>query len=193
MKAKTDIPRTLWTRLVYLLAAGLVSATVLSLTLLKSSFSVGGLWNPQVHNRRSVDLVPFNGFIDPPVWYGPITNTLGNLALFVPVGFLAVLLWRTFTRSDPSRPAWRRRGVLWAALAGAALSLGIEVAQFVFARGYTDVDDLLFNILGAALGGWVAVRLRPELRGYVLGVFCAGSVVVLVMMAAGAASAGVAG
>lgn len=63
----------------------------------------------------------------------------------------------------------------------------------MFARGYTDVDDLLFNILGAALGGWVAVRLRPELRGYVLGVFCAGSVVVLVMMAAGAASAGVAG
>lgn len=193
MKTKTDIPRTLWPRLVYLLATGLVSATVASLTLLKSSFSVGGLWNAQAHNRRSVDLVLFNGFFDAPVWYGPIINTVGNLALFVPVGFLAVLLWRTFTRPADPDAAWRRRGVLRATLAGAALSLGIEVAQFVFARGYTDVDDLLFNTLGAALGGWAAVRLRPELRRYVLGVFCAGSLVVLVMMAAGAASAGVVG
>ena len=193
MDTKTDIPRSLWPRVVYLVAAGLVAATVASLTLLKSSFSVGGLWNPQAHNRRSVDLVPFNGFVDAPIWYGPIVNTLGNLALFVPVGFLAVLLWRTFTRPDPSRPAWRPRGVLWATLAGAALSLGIETAQFVFARGYTDVDDLLLNTLGATLGGWAAVRLRAELRRYVLGVFCAGSLVVLVMMAAGAASAGVVG
>lgn len=190
MKTKTDIPRSLWTRVVYLAAAGLVAATVASLTLLKSSFSVGGLWNAQAHNRRSVDLVPFNGFVDAPVWYGPVVNTLGNLALFVPVGFLAVLLWRTFSRPDPSRPAWHRRGVLWATCAGAVLSLGIEVAQFVFARGYTDVDDLILNTLGATLGGWAAVRLRPELRRYALGVFCAGSVVVLVLMAAGAASAG---
>ncbi|QGU05824.1 VanZ family protein [Corynebacterium comes] len=186
MKTKTDIPRTLWPRLVYLLAAVLVSATVASLTMLKSSFSVGGLWNAQAHNRRSVDLVLFNGFVDAPAWYGPVINTVGNLALFVPVGFLVVLLWRSFGRQEISDLGWPRRGVLRATLAGATLSLGIEVAQFVFARGYSDADDILLNTLGAALGGWVAVRLRPELRRYVLGIVCAASLVVLVMMAAGA-------
>ncbi|AGF73749.1 hypothetical protein A605_13765 [Corynebacterium halotolerans YIM 70093 = DSM 44683] len=185
-RVNKGIPQTIPARLVYLVTAGLVALTILFLTLLKSSFSIGGLWNAAAHNRRSIDLIPFNGFIDPPVWYGPITNTLGNAAMFVPVGVLVVLLWGTVARTDITARASRRRVLLRVALIGGMGSLAIEVAQFVFARGYSDVDDLILNTAGATLGAWLTLRLNAEGRRYVLGLIWASCLVILVMMFAGA-------
>jgi glycopeptide antibiotics resistance protein len=66
---------------------------------------------------------------------------LGNVAAFVPFGVLVPLTWRR-------RPRW------WQVLvAGAALSVCIEVAQFTFVPArVADVDDVLLNALGAATG-----------------------------------------
>lgn len=63
---------------------------------------------------------------------------LGNILLFVPVGLLCSL---AFPGATP------RRAALW----GLTLSLAIELCQIPLPR-YTDVDDLLFNTLGAWLG-----------------------------------------
>ncbi|WP_374107401.1 VanZ family protein [Nocardioides sp. cx-169] len=67
-----------------------------------------------------------------------------NICVFVPIGLLLPLLLR--------RSSWRRL-----LLAAVALSAGIEVTQYATAHllggGHiADVDDLIFNVLGAALG-----------------------------------------
>lgn len=133
---------------------GVVGSVVLALTLFKSQFVIGDLWDPVAHQQRSLDLQLFNGFVDPPIWYGPWTNSAGNILLFLPIGALLFPLLRTATRHP----------VLGAVLIGAAASLLIEAAQFVFAVGYSDVDDLLFNTLGAGLGAWWAARLARRRR-----------------------------
>lgn len=58
-----------------------------------------------------------------------------NVVMFVPVGVLAGWLWK-----------WRG---LWVA---AGLSLLIELLQLVSSRGLCELDDVLHNCLGAAIG-----------------------------------------
>jgi len=122
----------------FLLALFPVLGAVGALTLFKSSVSLEPFWNPAAHDQRSIDLILFNGFIDPPIWYGPWTNTFGNILLFLPLGLLAALI-----------VGRGHRPVLWATIMGLVLSLVIEVAQYIFVVGYSDVDDLLTNTAGA--------------------------------------------
>ncbi len=80
---------------------------------------------------------------------------LMNLLLFVPLG-------AGLTSALPTRwPVKRRIG--WTILAGFVLSLLIELAQLVFSLGYAEMDDLLSNTLGAALGA-SQLRLGKYLR-----------------------------
>lgn len=130
-------------------AFGVYGVLLVILTLFKNQLSLGGLWNTEAHQQRSLDLVLFNGFIDPPVWWGPWTNTFGNIGLFVPFGFFLYLILRARSSRFPFLET-----VLFAGLT----SLGIEVLQWTFAVGYTDVDDLLFNTLGGVLGALVAFK-----------------------------------
>ena len=67
----------------------------------------------------------------------------GNIVWFVPLGFYLVF-FRKFRV---------RRAVLY----GFLLSLFIEVMQFVLGTGVSEVDDLLLNSLGSALGGLIAM------------------------------------
>jgi len=62
-----------------------------------------------------------------------------NVMLFVPFGFLLPMLWRQFER-------WHVT-----VLCGFALSLFIELAQ-LFSFRVTDIDDLIMNTLGSAVG-----------------------------------------
>lgn len=63
---------------------------------------------------------------------------LGNLLLYLPLGFLLPLLWKEF----------RLRGVL---LSGFLLSAITELGQPIFGRSF-DIDDLITNMAGALLG-----------------------------------------
>ena len=90
-----------------------------------------------------VNLVPLAGIV------GDAKNAALNVLLFVPLGILLPVLWREF-RSFPRT-----------ALAGLLLSLGIEILQ-IFTFRYTDVNDLLTNTAGAALGFLIA---KAALRG----------------------------
>ena len=63
---------------------------------------------------------------------------LGNIGMFLPIGFFTALLWR--------------RGRLWrSTLVGFLASLSIETLQ-LFVNRSTDVDDLILNTVGAAAG-----------------------------------------
>ena len=70
-------------------------------------------------------------------------NTVLNIILFVPFGFLLATLWKEY------------RSLRTVALAGLTLSILIEVLQ-IFTFRLTDVDDLITNTAGAVLGFYIA-------------------------------------
>ena len=59
-------------------------------------------------------------------------NIIQNILLFIPLGFLI----------------GGKRGVI----TGVLLSIGIESIQFIFRLGYCELDDVLNNTIGAAIG-----------------------------------------
>ena len=85
-------------------------------------------------------------------------DALDNLLLFLPIGFLAALWWR-------SRP----RPVLWAAGLAFTVSFAIETTQLVVPiNRAASIHDIMFNTVGGLVGGVVAVLVvrmvrRPEL------------------------------
>ncbi|WP_062137268.1 VanZ family protein [Demequina aestuarii] len=74
----------------------------------------------------------------------PWLNLVGNVALFVPFGFLAACLVRA--------PFIGR--VATAFIFGLMLSASIEIAQYVLGR-VADIDDVILNTSGALAGGVV--------------------------------------
>lgn len=147
------------------LAFGVYAVLLVMLTLLKGTLSLGGLWNTEAHHYRSLDLQLFNGFVDAPIWWGPWTNTFGNIALFVPLGFFLYQFLRQHRRSHFT--------IVEVTLFAAVTSMVIEVLQWVFAAGYTDVDDLLFNTIGGLIGGliamWAGVGALKKWSWFILG------------------------
>lgn len=66
-------------------------------------------------------------------------NFLGNIILFVPIGFLV-----------PVVAGWKK---MWrSVVAGVGLSLFIEITQLITSRGCFDFDDVLLNSLGTVIG-----------------------------------------
>jgi glycopeptide antibiotics resistance protein len=136
---------------------GLISQTVLSeITLTASGFSIvhrpggGGL------NLKLFDV--FRLVRIETIERGKISffliNIVGNILVFMPLGFFACLLWK-----KPS--FWK------ALLFGLLTSLAIELAQYPLERG-TDIDDLWLNTLGALLGWavYIAIRNRIDAQKY---------------------------
>ena len=71
---------------------------------------------------------------------------LGNIVMFVPFGLFPALLWR----------GWR----WWKSLlVGFCTSVSIEFIQFFIGRS-TDIDDVILNTAGAAVGFWLFCLLR---------------------------------
>ena len=65
-------------------------------------------------------------------------NMLGNILLFVPFGFLLQIMWNS--------RMWKTIGI------GTALSTFIEIAQLITHRGMFDLDDIILNTAGMAVG-----------------------------------------
>jgi len=63
----------------------------------------------------------------------------GNLIWFMPLGMYV-------------RYRKAKKGILWAAAFGLALSFFIETMQYLFGTGISELDDLILNTAGAVLG-----------------------------------------
>lgn len=82
-------------------------------------------------------------------------NLLGNVAMFVPLGFCVPWIWQRW------RKFWRHLCLM------TGIILLVELSQFVLCLGTCDVDDLLLNVLGTSLGfvlwklwHWIAKKLN---------------------------------
>jgi glycopeptide antibiotics resistance protein len=76
-----------------------------------------------------------------------MVNLIGNIIPFMPVGFLAPLIFRSMS--------WRKALVL-----GVATGLTFEVMELVFRVGIFDVDDVMLNAFGVVAGYAVFVMFR---------------------------------
>lgn len=97
---------------------------------------------------QNINLVPFA------YMFSDYRNSLLNVLLFVPLGFLLPVLWKRF------------RSFLWTGLFGLSFSLSIELLQLLTLRA-TDINDLMTNTTGTILGwllGRLVLRLFPSIR-----------------------------
>ena len=84
-------------------------------------------------------------------------NLFGNILIFVPFGFM--------------EPLTSKKRSFWATLIdGCLVSLSVEIFQFITKVGRFDVDDLMLNTTGVALGYvcflvWNAIRRKYGTNG----------------------------
>ena len=99
---------------------------------------------PAVVTFSEANLIPFKTILTYlsgyPTWVVAKNNLIGNIVPFVPLGFLIAFI--------PKKPL---KGLV---VAGVSLGIGtvIEGTQLVFQTGVFDVDDILLNALGVAIG-----------------------------------------
>ncbi len=83
-----------------------------------------------------------------------MVNLVGNIVPFIPVGFLAAVVYGSMT--------WRKSLVL-----AIAVGLAMEGMEVAFRVGIFDVDDIILNALGIMIGYWIFAmcnqRIRPRL------------------------------
>jgi glycopeptide antibiotics resistance protein len=148
-------------RPLWLLAASLSVAVVLWLTLREDEYVE---WS----NLTGVNLVPLRHHLaafrcwlrDCPAAEAAqqylLIDVVGNVLLFIPLGL---------TFAAASTRATRGGRLAAATVSGALLSLLIETIQLAMPSRATDVDDVLFNALGAFVGALAGVLVfggRPR-------------------------------
>ena len=89
------------------------------------------------------NLIPFRGMIV------DFKNSILNIILFVPLGFVLPVLWKRFRKLQST------------VLFGFSFSLTIELLQMLTYRA-TDVNDLITNTLGTACGFQLAKTLAKR-------------------------------
>ena len=68
-----------------------------------------------------------------------LPEVIMNIAVFIPVGLALGLAFR-------KAKGWQ------AVMAGMGVSVGIELLQWLFRKGFADVDDVMHNTLGCVVG-----------------------------------------
>ena len=86
-------------------------------------------------------------------------NYIGNFAMFFPLGiFLPVIFSKLKFKTT--------------VLMGFVISLGIEAFQYITSKGYVDIDDVIFNVLGIAVGAFLYFYVlggkKKSIASYVL-------------------------
>lgn len=108
-------------------------------------------------SERTISIIPFKSIYNMAVSGTSIgrimENILGNIVLFIPFGMLFPIIFDK-----------RQKGFLCSAV---AFSLVIEIIQFILALGSTDIDDLIFNVVGAYIGYFVSGKIKRKFKSYV--------------------------
>ena len=81
----------------------------------------------------------------PSVWRQVVYNVGGNIVMFVPLGFFLRVLF------PKCRRFLRCMGTV------AVIMTVVELVQLFSLRGFCEIDDVMLNILGAAIG-WLIVK-----------------------------------
>lgn len=122
--------------------------------------------------ERTISIIPFKSLLDMINNNISVTrileNILGNIAIFIPFGLLLPIV-----QKDKSKKI---------ILYGLITSALIEIIQYVFALGSSDIDDLMLNTLGTVIGYLLYIIIHKKARADTL---TAISIIVLVTVLGG--------
>ena len=98
-----------------------------------------------------INIIPFYFLVDRyPGWK---MNIIGNIAMFIPVGIVWPICFKKLDTIGKT------------ILAGAGFTLFIELTQLFCLGRHTDVDDLLLNTFGVAIGACIVFMTRRKTVG----------------------------
>ena len=133
-----------WKREARLLLVYICIVVVMRFTFFPFS-KVGGRIQPLLFDAAAVfppriNLIPFVNLLNYEIYKEMLINVIGNTTMFIPLG----IVWPSvFKRLDT-------HGKVMAA--GVGFSLYIEILQLPFFDRVTDIDDLILNSVGFAVG-----------------------------------------
>lgn len=120
---------------------------------------VGTYWE---RIRASVNLKPLDTLwrfcwvlsnsTDPAALQHAVVNLVGNVVMFVPLGYLTPCIWGKMQKFR------------WHFLYMVLIIVGIEVLQLVTLLGSCDVDDLILNLVGTTMG-YLSWKIMPCFSG----------------------------
>ena len=84
---------------------------------------------------KQYDFHPFWSYSRPEL----LVENIMNVVVFIPIGLLLCIVFKQMT--------WWK-----ALLIGCGISVTIEALQFIYMRGFSEVDDVMHNTLGCILG-----------------------------------------
>ena len=95
-----------------------------------------------------VNLIPMVNLFDYDSKRDLMLNVIGNVAMFIPSGIVLPIVYK---RLDTFGKV---------ILAGAGISLCIEILQLPFSVRATDIDDLILNTIGVIIGNGIYALIR---------------------------------
>ncbi len=104
--------------------------------------------DPVNNPAEMVSIIPFYFLFDR--YDGYLMNIIGNIAMFIPVG----IVWPICFRGLDS--------IIKTVVAGGAFSLLIELTQLLCPERHTDIDDLILNTCGVAIGAVIIFSVRRK-------------------------------
>lgn len=136
--------RIVWRREAMLLLMFINLAVIIRFTFFPFE-KVDGRIQPLVFDASAmfppnVNLIPLVNITKNETTAKVLVNIIGNFAMFIPTGIILPILYKKLDSF------WK------VVLAGAAISLCIEIVQLPFAARVSDVDDLILNTLGVMAG-----------------------------------------
>lgn len=130
--------------------------SVLYITLL--AWNYGASLGPSGPGGRNYNVIPLRSIyriaMFSPTAMDPIRILIGNVILFIPLGFLIPAIWRKM-----------RKQVKIVAI-GFLVSLSIELSQFLFTHRVANIDDVLLNSFGTWIGAcifYLCYRLKRRI------------------------------
>ena len=99
-----------------------------------------------------VNLIPLVNLFDYDSKRDLMLNVIGNVAMFIPSGIVLPIVYK---RLDTFGKV---------ILAGAGISLCIEILQLPFSVRATDIDDLILNTIGVIIGYGIYALIRSVRR-----------------------------
>ena len=141
-----------WKREAVLLLLYINLAVILRFTFFPM-FKVGGRIQPLIFDATTafpfrVNLLPVVNLFDYDSKRDLLLNVIGNMAMFIPSGIVLPIVYK---RLDTS---WK------VFIAGAGISLCIEIIQLPFSMRATDIDDLILNTVGVIVGYGIYAMVR---------------------------------
>ena len=93
-----------------------------------------------------ISLIPFYFLFDR--YDGWLTNIIGNIAMFIPVGIVWPICFRKLDSIKKT------------IFAGMVFTLSIELTQLLCPERHTDIDDLILNSSGVVIGACILFAVR---------------------------------